>query len=580
VLALAVGVGVATGLVEGLVMLARHAIFGQVIFASRHVWWMTPIAYGVIFATVGLALAAATLVVPALFRSHAATFFLVAFGVGCLLLPIGQLSRVAAAVLAIGVGVQAATFARRHPPRARRTLVWGIAGLAVVAAAGGLAVEARLRSDAFDGEFQVSGEGAPNVLIVVWDTVRAASLSLYGHTSPTTPNLEALAAESVVFDHAFSTSPWTLPGHATLFTGYYPHEMSGSWFERLDGRQLTLAEVFRRAGHATGGFVANHHYTSYDSGLARGFDTYRDYVVSLEQIMASSALTQTPSGWDLLRARSLGQALGALRMSNWTVEQKRGSDRKHSDEVNAEFLTWLDGLDGRPFFAFLNFFDAHEGYWSPPEFRDRFAETWEGAYEAAIAYQDDRLGLLLEELDRRGVLDNTLVVITSDHGEMFGEHGLNGHAKALYIPTLHVPLIIRYPAQLHAARVAQDVSLRDVPATILDLAGLQVAPGLPGESLRRTWAQEPLQAEDVTVMAEVQEGRNNPPEDPISRGAMRAVMSGGWQLILNGDGEEELFEYRGPQATVDVVDRPENSERRRSLRERLVGFGPIFDRSP
>ena len=566
-----VGLGLLTGCAEALVLWTKQSVFGQVVFVSRHGLWMTPLLYALIFGVLGLLLAVGALLFPRWIKTPLVAFVGVSFGVGCLLLPVGAIHRIAAAVLAAGVGVQASRFVKKRPAKARRVLIGSLVGAATLSALAAVVGEARLRTDSSElGEPLQAKQGrAPNVLIIVWDTVRAASLSLYGHIRPTTPTLERLAAESTVFDQAFSPSPWTLPGHASLFTGHQPHEVSASWYARLDDTEPTLAEAFRSLGHATGGFVANHHYTSYDSGLARGFDVYRDYRLSWAQFLAASAFSQTPSGGRLVRSRSLGEAWSAVRAFNWWVDVKRGSDRKHSAELNEQLLSWLDSLDGQPFFGFLNYFDAHASYWSPPEYK-RFGDGPEGAYEAAIAYQDAQLDLLLEQLERRGVLDNTILVFTSDHGELFGEHGLHGHAHNLYLPVLHVPLLIRYPGGVPAGtRVSAGVSLRDVPATLVDLAQLEGQSPFPGVSLARWWSEADPPASDP-LLAEVEEGRNNPPTDPISRGPLRSVIAEGWQFILNGDGFEELYDHRGrPGDETNLIDVPEAQARVRFLREWL-----------
>lgn len=571
-LGVALALGLVTGLTEALILWTKQSVFGQVVFVSRHVLWMAPLLYALIMGAVGVVLAGGGFIWPRVISMPVANFVLVSFGFGCLLLPVGQIHRIAAAILAAGVGIQAARFARRRPIRARRALAGVVLGLGVMAGLAGIVGEIRFRNDSsgFAGPVQTAGTSVPNVLIIIWDTVRAASLSLYGHTSPTTPRLERLALESVVFDQAFSTSPWTLPGHSTLFTGRFPHEVSASWYARLDDAEPTLAEVFSAVGHASGGFVANHHYTSYDSGLARGFETYLDYRLSWDQFLRSSAFTQTGSGERMVRARSLGELWAGLRAFDWWVGVKRNSDEKHSDELNQQFLDWLDGLDGERFFGFVNYFDAHAAYWSPPEFRKRFGSGSEEAYEAAIAYQDDRLGILLDELAERGILDNTIVVVTSDHGELFGEHGLFGHASNLYLPVLHVPLLIRFPDGVHAGkRVGTEVSLRDVAATVLDLAGLQPSPAFPGVSLTRYLTGDSAQA-GSPLLAEVEEGRNNAPEDPISRGPVRSVLHEGWQYILNGDGVEELYHIGGSDSDgADLVDRPDSRARLDALRTHL-----------
>jgi len=567
-------VGAATGALEALVLWTKQAIFGQVVFVSRHVLWMTPLLYVLLCSLIGLVVVAASWALPKRWGVPAVVFATVTFGVVCLLLPVGQIHRIAAGILALGVGMQAARFVHAKPEAALRGLRGAVLVLTVVSLAAGGVGELRFRTDSsgFAGPVDAANERTPNVLIVVWDTVRSASLSLYGHLRATTPQLERLAAQSVVFDEAYSTSPWTLPGHASLFTGQYPHDVSASWYARLDDADVTLSEIFREAGHATGGFVANHHYTSYDSGLARGFDVYRDYRVSWDQFLRSSAFTQTPSGEGIVRARSLGDFWNALRAFNWWVGVKRDSDRKHSDELNAQFLDWVDSLGEQPFFGFLNYFDAHAGYWAPPEFLARFPDSAEGAYEAAIAYQDDRLGILLAELEERGMLDNTIVVLTSDHGELFGEHDLYGHAHNLYRPTIHIPLMVRFPAAAPSGvRVAAGVTLRDVPATILELAGLALTSPLPGSSLSRMWHQQaPLEP----VLAEVEMGRNNAPSEPISRGPVRSVLREGWQYILNGDGVEELYYHREGDADMDLFHLPEHQGRVDELRTHLERMVP------
>ena len=548
VFAMALWAGLVTGFLEALILWFKQAILGQVIFASRHILWMTPLAYMLIFGALGVVIAIVAVAVPRSVTLPVALFFFTAFGIGCLLLPVHQLHRYAMALLAIGAGVQASRlgsrYLRQFPAFAIRSA--GILSLMAVAAGAGAWIVGRVQLEPAGLGNSLTRSQLPNVLIIVWDTVRAANLSLHGYAQPTTPGLEQLGSKGVVFQRAFSTSPWTLPSHATMFTGRLPHELSADWFTRLDGTYPTLAEIFRARGYATGGFVANHHYTSYDSGLDRGFEEYRDYRISLTQLRESTSLTQTPSMRRLLTSRSLGEAWEALRMSNWAVPVKRGSDRKHADAVNTEFLEWVDGIGDRPFFSFLNYFDAHAEYWSPPSFQRRFlAETQQmNRYDAAIAYLDSQVTQLLGALAERGMLDNTLVVITSDHGELFGENALFGHAHNLYLPVLHVPLVILLPGAVPAGlSVKEEVSLLDLPSTILDLAAIQDGTGIPGKSLARYWRPGSRSTVAGPLVAEVSAGRNVSPTYPTSRGPMKALISNGFQYILNGDGSEELYSY-------------------------------------
>jgi arylsulfatase A-like enzyme len=177
------------------------------------------------------------------------------------------------------------------------------------------------------------------------------------------------------------------------------------------------------------------------------------------------------------------------------------------------------------------------------------------AYESAISYLDDRLGRLFDELDRQGVTRDTVIIVTSDHGEQFGEHNLVEHVNSLYLSLLHVPLLIVDPETMPAGtRTRAWVSLRDLPATILDLAGLTDPVGFPGESLRRV-VRDRESPGDV-LLAEVQRATNAYPDwYPARRGAMKSVLFDGWQYIRNyGDGGEELYDLRAdPSGLRDLA---------------------------
>ena len=213
--------------------------------------------------------------------------------------------------------------------------------------------------------------------------------------------------------------------------------------------------------------------------------------------------------------------------------------------MNDEFLSWLERRDTRPFFAFLNYYDAHVPYESPREFRQKFqsADPAMAGYDAAIAYLDHELDRLFTELQRRGELDNTIVMVTSDHGEHFGEHGLRAHANSLYLPLLHVPLLVwggtaGIPADV---RVTAPVSLRDLPNTVLELIGSTER--VSGQSLTRTWNASPQPDDATPILSEVRAGIRTPPNEPVSRGAMSSLITADLHYIRNGDGAEELYAY-------------------------------------
>ncbi|HSM17294.1 MAG TPA: sulfatase [Gemmatimonadales bacterium] len=558
-LLVAICCGILTGFAELAIMWVRETVFGRMAFGSRHMLWMTPLTYAMVFAFLGLVVAAASLLAPRLVTLRVGLFGFVAFGVFCLFLPFSQIHRLAALLLALGVAVQATraltAVGRRPAVLVRRATPW-LAALVLLAAAGKLGWEAVRERRAY-ADLPAPDQRAPNVLLIIWDTVRAASMSLYGHHHPTTPTLERLARGGIVFDWAIATSPWTLPSHGTMFTGHFPHQLSTDWFTPLDGTLPTLAEVFRDHGYATGGFTANGRYTGYRTGLDRGFGIYRDYRVSRSQILWSTQLLNSRVVHDLTLSRSLGEVAAALRAFQWTVFDTPGYDTKHAADVNDEFLGWQSAIGSRPYFAFLNYMDSHAPYWSRPSDLARFTEgtDLEVHYDASIAYLDDQVGTLLGML---GDLDNTIVVIASDHGELFGEHGLYGHSQSLHFRVLHVPLVVLSPGRAPAGvRVGEPVSLRDLPATMLELAGVSEAARFPGASLSRFWDGSGATA--LALLSEVREGHNTPDSVPISRGPMQSLVDRGMHYILNGDGEEELYDYVADNAeTTNLLNAPDS----------------------
>lgn len=423
----------------------------------------------------------------------------------------------------------------------------------------GLAVSARgpriLGEQIARAQLPAAPHGAPNVLLITLDTVRAQSTSLSGYDRPTTPNLERLAKKGVWFERAISTAPWTLPSHASLFTGRFPHELSADRKTPLDGSFPTLAEVLAARGYVTDGFVANIEYCTIESGLGRGFIKYEDYEVSLESLA---------SAWSLGNFLSLRPKLHQL-VNNWNYLA-----RKNASQVNAEFLRGLDQLGSRPFFAFLNYFDAHAPYYPPQPFDGMFgpttprdaplSEKWIhtrdiplevlqaeiNAYDGTIAYIDHAVGALMDELERRGVLENTVVIITSDHGEEFGEHDVFSHGQSLYLSALHVPLLIQFPGRVPAGRrVKAAVSLRDVAATVMDLTHLENKATFPGESLARYWngSLPPKPLGGAGVLSELKYAGGFPQWFPISRGNMQSLAFRDYHYIKNGDGQEELYNW-------------------------------------
>ena len=577
-LAAAAWIALAGGTIEVIVLAFRKLALGQLLHLSPHFTWMAPVGGLLVIAVPALGWVAAQALWPRHFtwtRAAGVFAFLAALGLAYMF---PRLHRIAMLVLAAGVGVQSARIiaARQAGARAliRRTLPWLAAAVLVAGLGTGGAGWWRERR-ALAALPAGAPAGAPNILLIILDTVRAASLGLYGYDRPTSPALDAFAAGAIVFDRAMSASPWTLPSHGAMFTGYHPHEQSSDWEVPLDAALPTLAEMLSADGYEAAGFVANVFYGTYEHGLDRGFTHWEDFRVSPGQVFNSSSLAS------LLLAGRPGFTVNALRR---LIDNLDYLGRKDADRVNGDFLAWLDDRDGgRPFFAFLNYIDAHWPYVAPKDIQEQFGvtEPWGynvDAYDASIAGIDRELGRLLDTLRERGILENTIVIIASDHGEHLGEHDRTGHGNSLYMENLHVPLVIAFPGAVPSnARVPDFATTRSLPATILDLAGLAERHAVPGTSLRGFWERvEPAMAviADPVLSSARQTVRTNV-DLPISQGDMFALVEEGHQFIENGDRTEELYDLLRDMRQHEnrIATDPARATRLRARTAELVGGG-------
>jgi arylsulfatase A-like enzyme len=591
IILLAVGLGIATGLGEVALFWAQTYILKRFIFVGRDIVWMAPLAEALVFLAVGLLLAL-------LARLWGRFTWLQALGVLAflsflaLLFMYTPIHKGAALLLALGLGFQATRVAGKHPEGFHRLVRVGTPVVLVVALI--LGVGSRVwRAWQERQEIAAMGQqraGAPNVLFIILDTVRALSLSAYGYPRPTSPNLEKFARSAVRFDNAYSNAPWTLPSHASFFTGLLPHQLSSGWLTPLDAKDPTIAEALAAHGYLTSGFVGNTLYGDTEKGLDRGFQHWEDYAVTPGEILRSSVLIR-----DLTSRRLTREPFNSFEILG----------RKRAARINAEFLSWLDGVKDRPFFTFLNYFDAHAPYLPREDYARRFAtpglthnysewarlrgrpagdsliSDWvqdnEDRYDAMIAELDAELGNLLAELDRRGILDNTVIIISSDHGEQFGEHSIIGHGNSLYLPVLHVPLLIRYPSRVpQGATVGRPVALRDIPATIADLSGLASEVTFPGRSLARFWSNDStVPVGPDTLLMTVEYNPRLPKGNPIDQGSMRALVLDTLHFIVNGDQREELYRIQDPGERTNLAPQPAfrtDLERHRNAL-RIVGPG-------
>lgn len=405
----------------------------------------------------------------------------------------GLLNFWAVLLLSLGMGVQLARLFREHSSRMRRmcrfTAPVGVMTVALIA--GTLIGWRSLQERRALAGLAPAREKYPNVLFVVWDTVRADQMEIFQEGGAETPHLSQLARGGVAFERAIAPASWTLPSHTSMFTGQFPHEFSADWFTPIDQRQTMLAEVLRDRGYQTGGFVANTGYCGRGVGMDQGFLHYEDFKVNARQIGRCNLVYH-------------------LATRHWP----RLSPSKTGEEITDDFRQWLERTSSeRPFFAFLNYMDAHTPYLpemidgrpltpseiarmqafeqlDPGDVSDSDRELALRCYRAQITNLDAQLGRLLDILRRRNALENTVVVVVADHGEHFGEHGLYFHGNSLYRPVVHVPLVIAGAEEIpHGERVKIPVSLRNMAATVLDCIGVREETPIGGRSLLKIAAE-------------------------------------------------------------------------------------------
>jgi arylsulfatase A-like enzyme len=559
----AVWFGLFSGLGELFIQAFRKILLHRILGVSLDIVWMAPLI-DIIFITIpAVILILINLLWSKLINNRVFYWVFTFIGLLIFLLYL-PLHIIAITILSAGLSVWISLFLSQHTRQfqtiVQRSVGWMAAlvvGMALIVHGVQWVAENRALSS-----LPPAKPGAPNVILIVLDTVRASNMSLYGYDRSTTPELESIAKSGVLFEQAISTAPWTLPSHASMFTGRWPHELSADWGTPLNATFPTLAEVLNLNGYATAGFVGNTFYLNREHGLDRGFLHYEDFAISLGQLFISSSIGQNIGCW---REQGFGCPLRDIT-GYYDIP-----GRKDAAEVNSEFLYWISRNRERPFFAFLNYFDAHAPYlpqepydslFGPkrPQGSPVFLENYKevrietpdqiqieiNAYDNIIAYLDHEIGLLLENLRQQGILDKTLVIITSDHGEEFYEHRVMSHGNSLYRESIHVPLLILLPSQVHPnIKIKNVVSLRDIPATIFDLLGIQEVVNFPGFSLTQYWdsVSNVDQSGDDILLCELTGLTGRPEWYPISKGNMKSLFLDGLQYIKNGDGSEELYKY-------------------------------------
>lgn len=470
-------------------------------------------------------------------------------------------------------------------------LALAVLSAAVTAASGGGAGRT-------PGDHGLTAGEKPNVVFIVMDTARDDRLSCYGHTRDTTPNIDSIAREGVIYRNAYAPSSWTYPSHASMFTGMFAAEhKDGNDAIYLPDGVTTIAEILRESGYRTFAY-SNNPWVSIYTGLHQGFDNFEE-------------------GWRESKPEKYFYAqvwMELKKHARRNILARRVPDHGAA-MTNSYVFEWTEKNRRDPFFIFINYMEPHLPYALPADYKSKYlpqeaAEADIGKYrpgnlnigefvlrkerslfelsvlnalyDAEMNYLDMRIGELYSYLDRQGVIENTLLIITSDHGENLGDHGLLGHAYGLWDTLLRVPLIIRYPGGFGPGLVIENgVQLTDLFYTILEAAGVEPSSSaaVPGMSL--------MERHSRNVYQEVMFAEQKRPKHALSA-AIRSgidveqvdkdrwcVISDGYKYVRTSRDDEELYDLNADPGELSNVlsEKPGAGARMReklaSLREKL-----------
>jgi arylsulfatase A-like enzyme len=589
----AIWLGLFTGLVEALgLLLFQHLNWrnwGQMLHVSLPILWISPIVDVGFFTLVFFIALVLKSVVPRLPVVSALGFILSFLAAYDWLTLIARLYRISCILLALGAAFAFARWARRNERRLRsfflRTAwvlvtVWFILFVAIHWGS-------RWKESNAVAHLPSAKKGAPNVLIVVIDTLRGDHLSAYGYPRLTSPNIDRIAKAGVLFENAISPAPWSLPAHVSLLTGRYQFEhgvsdipamsLLGRYAPPLNGF-TTLGDVLQRHGYRTGAFSANLVNFSANLGFSAGFLHFEDYFQS-----SADAFVRTLYGREFARLylnrSEHSKVKRLLRWIGWSAILDRSDEgsirvigalgvEKRAATINRELFQWIDSGGPRPFMAFLNYIDVHHPYGGPADFQ----KPWPAAraidqYDDGIRYVDECVGSLVDELRRRGLADHTILVITSDHGESLGDHQIAFHGESLYREQVHVPLIFWAPGRIPAGiRVPDLISSASLPGTVISVLGLPPEAEFKLPAVNSRW-ENPRPDSRPEVLSEVAQLYPASDEDvasekvvPVSMlGSMRSLTSTRWKLIeheklgsqlydIGNDALETQDRFRAPQS--------------------------------
>lgn len=566
------------GAVLGVLSLATGAVSGRAEpEASRRAFWGSLLASLLVLVLVGGLVN--VLALPTMF-SRESLLFDGALAVGCVILWL-VLFRLSRRVM--GGSGRRGWF--------RSPIVLTAVGLGVILVV--LGTRARPSPSTPTGDQPGEARADLNIVLVVVDALRADHLGCYGYDRRTSPNIDRMAAEGVMFANAYAQAPRTKESTASLVTSLYP---STHGVARLGGAlsetSLTVMELMRAAGYVTATVSANP-LVSPTFGFGRGVEFFYTEAPSVTERTVLRRVTRTLAR----RTPALGWLATLIHQGERALpfrEQIYPFDGRDAARLNEAFFSWADGLSRGPFFAYVHYMEPHAPYAPPSPFDELFDPDYAGPevtgyptgeslmlpfvegeplpdaerlnmvaqYDGSIAYFDREFGRLLEGLQRRGLVGSTLVILTSDHGEEFYDHRGWGHGQSLYEELIRVPLIVWCPGRIPAGRAVDEIVRHvDLMPTILGAAGVVEtldAPELEGVNLWAMLETDSTLGVDLQVFAEVLSGGH----------FARALRKGHWKLIRTAFGGREsvmLFDL-----AKDASELEDLSEERSEIAESML----------
>ncbi len=466
-------------------------------------------------------------------------------------------------------------------------------------------------STGIDGK--VAGDSSkPSVIAIVIDTLRYDYVTGYGGVQATS-KIEEMAKDSIVYENCFSSSPWTVPSHSTLFTSLPPSSHGAMWIDEGEGNDSvcmplaedskTLAEVLSDEGYETTAFIGNMNLSK-AFGLSQGFDIYNDnphpyfegfilrpsLLMLLYDNIRFPPLRRFVEKCDLYLIKAVNIIYGeGFRNFPLNYPNILRRTKKRADEVNYEFFRWLEKRGNTPFFAFINYYEPHDPYLPPEKFVPEEAKKYDGKidkltyptgyackvlkgedvlseddigyikslYEGEVRFVDYNIGLLIDLLKEKGIYDNSVIIITSDHGEALGDHNFLTHDNYLYDELIHVPLIVKLPKNKNAGLRKKEITgLIDIAPSLLKFFGMGIPEEMQGNRDIFEF-DESNNGFDRFIFSEVNRTKKFINCSSNFDRDLKSVRNGKWKAILSSKGSFELYDIISDPLESDNLEESE-----------------------